>query len=55
MTDAVFVTPDGEELNTAEAIQLLMRKNRDLDERVSELSDLLNILIGRCHRIESKL
>ena len=55
MSDEIFVTRDGDELTTPEAIQMLMRRNRELETRLGELSDLVNLLIGRIHLLEREI
>jgi hypothetical protein len=52
MANEIFVTLEGEELNSAEAIQYLLKKNRALEERMWEVSDMVNLLIGRISFLE---
>ena len=55
MSDEIFVTRDGDELTTPEAIQMLMRRNRELEARLGEVSDMVNLLIGRIHLLEREI
>ena len=48
-----FVTENYGELSSNEAIQLLLRRVSKAEERVAELSDLVNILIGRIAVLEN--
>lgn len=51
--DVTFVTENHGELSSNEAIQLLLRRVSKTEERVAELSDLVNILIGRIAVLEN--
>lgn len=51
--DVTFVTENYGELSSNEAIQLLLRRVSKTEERVAELSDLVNILIGRIAVLEN--
>ena len=52
--DVTFVTEKFGELSPNEAIQLLLRRVNESEERIAELSDLVNILIGRISHLQDK-
>lgn len=53
--DVYFIDNHGNEFTEPEAIQDLMRRVSNLEERNAELSDLVNILIGRLGEIDRKV
>lgn len=55
MTDPTFVDRNDNEFSRDEAIQELMRRTSNAEDRVAELSDLVNILIGRINSLETKI
>ena len=50
-----FADNHGNEFTEPEAIQELMRRVTSLEERNDELSDLINVLIGRIGLLERQL
>lgn len=53
--DVYFIDTLGNEFTEPEAIQDLMRRVTSLEERNDELSDLVNVLIGRIGLLENQL
>ena len=52
--DITFVTERFGDIGVHQAILELLNENKRQQERIDELSDLLNILIGRIAQLETK-